>query len=131
MLRSLDMGFRLQRRSLLAGSLLAVACYSPTLPLPPPGEPEVIGLEGTVDRYRLIGRVEPQADVHAINVRTQLLAGQRTGSDGRYDFEVQGLQGDQMELWYVVGNDPSPRVFFLLPPIGDSGGAGAGGVPAQ
>ena len=131
MLRSVDMGFRLRRRSLIAGSLLAVACYSPTLPLPPPGEPEVSGIEGTVDRYRLIGRVEPEADVHAINVRTQLLAGQRTGSDGRYDFEVQGLQGDQMELWYVVGNDLSPRAFFLLPPIDGAGGPGAGGAPTQ
>jgi hypothetical protein len=121
------MGFRLQRRSLLAGALLAVACYSPTLPLPPPGKPEVSAIVGQPGYYRLVGRVEPQADVFARNRRTDLNAGQFTSS-GSYDFVVQGEEGDQMELWYIVGADVSPRVAFLLPPD-ENGMGGAGGAP--
>src|SRR5262245_11247327 len=99
MLRSREMGFRLPRRSLLAAGLIAVGCYSPTLPLPPPGKPEITSVEGT-DRYRLVGEVEPHGEVTARNRRTLLLAGQLTESSGHYDFEVAGQEGDQMELWY-------------------------------
>jgi hypothetical protein len=129
MLRSRTMGLRLQRRSLLAGALVAVACYSPTLPLPPPGQPEVSAVAGTRDRYRLMGQVEPHSEVIARNRRTELLAGQLTGGDGRYDFVVDGLEGDSMELWYVVGKDASPRLLFVLPAADDGGAAGAGGAP--
>jgi hypothetical protein len=67
--------------------------------------------------------VQPQADVFARNRRTDFNFGQFTSS-GAYDFVVQGEEGDQMELWYIVGSDASPRVAFLLPPdIGGAGGA--------
>lgn len=131
MLSCLPMGFRLQRRSLFAGALLAVACYSPTLPLPPPGKPEVSAVVGTTDRYRLTGVVEPHGEVVARNRRTALLAGQVTGGTGRYDFEVVGAEGDSMELWYVVGTEASPRTKFVLaaPADPDAGQGGAGGGP--
>lgn len=122
------MGFRLRPQSLLVGALLAVACYSPTLPLPPPGEPEISALQGATDRYRLTGRVEPHAEVIARNRRTELLVGEVTGGDAQYDFVVDGHEGDTMELWYVVGNDASPRTIFVLPPV-DFGSGGAGGAP--
>jgi hypothetical protein len=122
------MAFRLQRRSLFAGALLAAACYSPTLPLPPPGKPEVSAVVGTRDRFRLTGLVEPHAEVVARNRRTALLAGQLTGGSGRYDFEVVGLEGDSMELWYVVGTEASPRLTFVLEASGPPGPAGDGGA---
>jgi hypothetical protein len=121
------MGFRLERRSLLAGALLAVACYSPTLPLPPPGKPEVSAVEGKPGYYRLVGQVQPTAEVFARNRRTLLGNFQDTGNSGRYDFEVPGEAGDEMELWYAVGNDESPRVLFELPQ--NESGGGAGGAP--
>ena len=83
---------------------------------------------GATDQYRLVGRVEAHADVVALNRRTEKLTGQLTGGDGRYDFIVEGQEGDQMELWYVAGKDPSPRTLFLLPSA-DSGTGGAGGGP--
>ena len=128
MLRCHGMGFRLVRRTLLAGALLAVACYSPTLPLPPPGQPEVSAIEGKPGSYRLMGQVEPHAEVFARNTRTNLNAGQLTGTSGRYDFEVQGEAFDAMQLWYVIGKDQSPMVFFELPPL-EGGAGGAGGSP--
>ena len=128
MLRSRVMGFRLARRSLLAGGLLAIACYSPTLPLPPPGKPEVSAVEGKPGTYRLMGQVEPHAEVFARNRRTAMDRGQMTQGSGKYDFEVEGAEGDEMELWYVVGKDPSPRVLFVLPPY-ELGVGGAGGSP--
>jgi hypothetical protein len=121
------MGFRLERRSLLAGALVAVACYSPTLPLPPPGKPEVSSIVGQPGYYRLVGRVQPNSDVFARNRRTDSNFGQFTSS-GTYDFKVEGEEGDQMELWYLVGSDVSPRVAFLLPPD-ENGAGGAGGAP--
>ena len=122
---------RVPRRRLLAWGLLAAACYSPTLPLPPPGRPTVTSVEGT-DRYLLAGRVEPKARVFAINVHTNAIVGFHTGADGAYTLEVRGTEGDQMRLWYTIGTDSSPFVEFLLPPTsaapgGEAGAAGAGG----
>ena len=77
--------------------------------------------------YRLMGRVEANSDVFARNRRTDLNSGQFTSS-GVYDFVVQGEEGDQMELWYIVGSGVSPRVAFLLPPD-ENGAGGAGGAP--
>jgi hypothetical protein len=123
------MAFCLRRRSLLAG-LLAMACYAPTLPLPPPGKPEASAVEGKPGYYRLIGTVEAHAEVFARNRSNDLSFGQQTGGTGRYDFEVRGEAGDQMDLWYVVGNDTSPRLLFVLPPAEiDPGVGGAGGSP--
>jgi hypothetical protein len=127
MLRCGLMGFRLLRRTLLAFGLAAFACYSPTLPLPPPGRPEVSGVAATSDQYRLRGQVEPHAEVVERNRSSSLLYGELTGGDGRYDFIVIGTEGDEMELWYTVGKDSSPRVLFVLPPLEN----GAGGAPAQ
>jgi hypothetical protein len=121
------MGFRLWRRTLLAFGLAALACYSPTLPLPPPGKPDVSSVVQTTDQYRLRGQVQPHAEVIARNRDSSLLYGELTGGDGRYDFVVIGTAGDEMELWYTVGNDSSPRVLFVLPPLGN----GEGGAPAQ
>ena len=127
MLRSRAMGFRLLRRSLLAGGLAALACYSPTLPLPPPGKPEVSEIQGQPGLYRLVGTAQAHAEVFARNQNTSPVRswGQQTGADGRYDFTVEGQPLDPMELWYVVGKDSSPRVLFQLPPLE----SGTGGAP--
>src|SRR6186997_1077858 len=114
MLRSRGMGFRLPRRDLLAAGLILVGCYSPTLPLPPPSKPEVSALSEP-GQYRFTGKVEPGAEVVALNRRSNLMFGQLTGGDGRYDFIVLGAPDDRIQFWYVVGKDSSPSITVLLP----------------
>jgi hypothetical protein len=90
----------------------------------------VSAVEGKPGYYRLLGQVQPRGEVFARNRNTDLGFIQQTGSSGRYDFEVQGEAGDEMDLWYSVGNDTSPRVLFVLPPVViDPGGGGVGGAP--
>lgn len=108
------MGHRPSRRALLLlGALLAGACYAPTLPLPPPVQPDVNGPTET-GTYRLEGNVTPNAHVIALNSRTNLSAGQQTGDSGHYDFEIAAEAGDAILLWYVVGVDQSPPVSFSI-----------------
>jgi hypothetical protein len=116
------MGFRLPRRDLFAAGLLLVGCYSPTLPLPPPSEPEVtVQADG---QYRFVGKVEPGAEVVALNRHSNLMFGQLTGGDGAYDFLVLGDSEDRIQFWYVVGKDQSPSITVLLPYPEGQGGAG-------
>jgi hypothetical protein len=103
-----------RRALLLLGALLVGACYAPTLPLPPPVEPDVSGPTET-GTYYLEGNVTPNAHVIALNERTNLSAGQQTGSDGHYGFEIAAEAGDPIVLWYVVGVDQSPPVAFDIP----------------
>lgn len=103
------------RRALLVlGALVLGACYAPTLPLPPPVDPDIDGPTET-GTYRLSGNVTPNALVIALNRRTDLSFGQQTAGDGHYDFEIEADPGDAITLWYVAGVDQSPPVIFSIP----------------
>ena len=99
----------------LAG--LAVACLSPTLPLPPPERPMVTGTE-TAGLVRLSGAVEPQSEVFALNHNNNLISGEYTES-GAYDFTLQAEERDWVSLWYVHETEASPATDFVvkIPPV--------------
>jgi hypothetical protein len=122
------MRFRLPRRWLLLGAVVALGCYSPTLPLPPPVKPDITLT--TTGVYRVHGGVVPNAQVFALNERTNLLDGQQTGENGVYDFELHEAQaGDVFTLWYQAGTDLSPGTVFYLPDgLSGAGGSGASGA---
>ena len=114
MLRSLEM-FPRPRRSWLAGlalALFAVGCLSPTLPLPPPSEPNVAStdIEGLV---QLTGNVQPDSEVFALNHTTNLISGQYTPS-GAYDFKMPAQERDGISFWFVHGTVESPPIEFVV-----------------
>ena len=106
---------RLMRRLLLvvAGVCLA-SCLSPTLPLPPPDRPDVSAPDEN-GLVRLQGVAAPQAEVIAWNHDTDLIAGQVTGDDSRYDFTIQAEAHDFIELWYVQGSEESQSIRVVVP----------------
>jgi len=111
MLRSLAMALRTWRRWLMGAALFAAGCLSPTLPLPPPNEPNQSSVsDGLV---RLTGTVEPQSEVFALDRNSNLISGQYTDS-GNYDFTIQAAEHDSMSLWYVNGTVESPPKDFIL-----------------
>src|SRR5262245_38269088 len=79
------------RRSLLLAGLLALGCYAPTLPLPPPQKPEITMTES--GNFRLRGGIVPESQIFALNERNGLIGGQQVGSSGLYDFELQSAEG--------------------------------------
>ena len=105
---------RLGRRLLLGGlpALVAVACLSPTLPLPPPSPPDVQQIG--VGQYRLQGTIPFAGTVLVLDRRTRLVYG-KVVSDV-YTLDVTGDLGDDMVLWYEVGQDVSDVTEFTLDP---------------
>jgi hypothetical protein len=95
-------------------ALAAVGCLSPTLPMPPPEEPNMTAPDET-GSVRLQGLVEAHAWVFAVNRETQLGYLQGTGADGRYDLEVKASSGDTFLLWYEIGEERSQAVRFTIP----------------
>jgi CRISPR/Cas system-associated protein Cas5 (RAMP superfamily) len=109
--------FRGSRRRLLwvsVSTLLSVACLSPTLPLPPPSEPTVEGptAEGKV---LLTGTVGERAHVLVANMRLRRSWGEYAGPDGNYALLIDAQAGDELVLWYEVGNEQSPSTYFTVP----------------
>jgi len=105
----------LLRRLLLACmGLFLASCLSPTLPLPPPTQPEVSSpdAEGFV---RLQGIAAPRAEVLAWNRNSGLISGQVTGENSRFDFLIRAAVDDTIELWYTKGTDESQSVVFSVP----------------
>jgi hypothetical protein len=99
------------------GALCAVAvgCLSPTLPLPPPAEPDVAGpneqglvtLSGTVE--------QPESTVLALNQSTAHIDGTFADTEGRFSFQLLAKPGDPVELWWEFGNQASSRRLFRIP----------------
>jgi hypothetical protein len=104
------------RRAVLVGAaLVASGCLSPTLPLPPPVQPDVAGpdLDGNVE---LTGYVSPNAEVFAYNSSnaSRLINGYITGDDGHYDFKLAAQKNDLVVFWYSVSNEDAPSIVFKI-----------------
>lgn len=106
------------RRRVLPTLLVVVAgCLSPTLPLPPPADPEIeVVSQGLVE---LSGEVpEPSVPVIAQNVRTEVFAGEMADERGAYRFQIAAEPGDPMRLWYTHSLDKSEEAKFSIPEVG-------------
>lgn len=97
----------------MAALVLVASCLSPTLPLPPPANPEVRSVgQGLVE---LSGEVPvSDAQVFAANDATGVYAGSDAEA-GRYRFRIPAEPGDPMRLWYVDGLEKSFEVPFTIP----------------
>jgi len=99
--------------TLLTG-VVAQSCLSPTLPLPPPEQPQVDGPDPATGEVRLRGAVPSRSQVQAINLRTLDIRGQVVGSDGLYDFGLPAQIGDEISLYYRQGTTESPSINFAI-----------------
>jgi len=104
----------LRRFLLLSAGVCLAGCLSPTLPLPPPDRPDVSSPDES-GFVRLQGVAPADAEVIAWNHRNDLIAGQVTGDDARYDFTMKAEVNDVIELWYVVGSEESQSVRINVP----------------
>ena len=103
------------RRWLLGAALAlgASACLSPTLPLPPPGAPEVsaVDKDGNVT---LTGTANANAVVFAFDDRTEGGAIATASSAGGYAMKLAAKTGDTIEVWQEVGGDRSASVIVTV-----------------
>jgi len=113
----------LTRRLLLVTAFVAVSsCLSPTLPLPPPNQPDVQGPDAA-GNVTLSGQVIRGANVYANNLNSGASAGQKSDSQtGQYRFKIAAAVGDQMEFFYIYDSVSSDRTYFTIGgPVAPSG----------
>lgn len=104
--------------ALLATSLvatgLALACTTPTLPLPPPlalaSVPDSDGIV-TVSGSSLEG-----AWVTCVNLDTELGHVVRADDMGFFTIRIEAQPGHYLNVWQRVGPDMSPGVDLVVPP---------------
>lgn len=95
----------------------AAGCLSPTLPLPPPDEPESIrGNDGETE-WEVRGTCTPGALVLVRNIDRGTIDGaDDQNADGRYFVRVRGAACAACEVFELVDGDISPATFFVLEP---------------
>lgn len=104
---------RLLHRLLLSASVLAVACASPTLPLPPPeGEAAAPTEAGLV---KVTGNANDDAFVACLNLRTEEGVIVRADRMGRFELTLEGRSGDDLELWQIIGSDTGEHDYITVP----------------
>lgn len=98
------------------GAMLGLAaCNSPTLPLPPPAQPDVTVQQGMALLVGERGSVEPKALVIAVNSASGQGAVATADYEGAWRMQVQAKRGDAIELWQRVGNDDSDSIVVVVP----------------
>jgi len=102
----------------LAAVILPSACLSPTLPLPPPEQPDTIEGPDSEGNVRFTGTVPLYGVVYALNPATDMGAFQRTRENGRYDLVLAASVGDEILLSYTLERETSGtrRVVVPAPP---------------
>ncbi len=114
--------------SLGLSSLLVAGCYSPTLPLPPPSQPEITA-PNDAGMIEIRGAVRPRSEVFAKNQRSLEIVGEETGSSGLYELTMMAESNDRIIVWYKDGSEESEFVELLvLPRVEAQGGAGGQGA---
>jgi len=116
----------LHKLALAALLTVPLGCLSPTLPLPPPGRPDVSPPDGS-GITTLIGRVPGGTTAIAFNLDSGRLVGQVTDDDGEYELAMPAEIGDQIAIWYRDGLTESGAVEVTVPAtqadLGPLGGA--------
>lgn len=99
----------------LLGFCLLGACLSPTLPLPPPEEPDGISPATEEGVWEVRGSNTPGSVVFVKNLSTGVIAGaEDKDSDGRYFIRIEGTMCDGAEVREIIGTDTSDATFFVL-----------------
>jgi hypothetical protein len=100
----------LRRRLFVTGTLCVLGafmgCLSPTLPLPPPSQPEVTAPDENGEVV-LSGAVLPDSEALATNLRTNEIRGQFTRS-GFYEIRLPAVVGDEISVFYIHESRLSP-----------------------
>jgi hypothetical protein len=113
--------------SALSGAAVAllVGCLSPTLPLPPPDEPNQIEQAGTPGMWEIAGNCNPGAMVLIRNERTGIISGiEDPGHTGRYLLEIAAVACDPATVFEAVDDTMTGGTFFLVRAV-------INGVPQQ
>ena len=107
---------RLPRWILVAVVALGIGvagCQSPTLPLPPPGQPEVgqVQSDGTVTIH---GDAMRDAMVFGYNDRTGQGVIDTATPSGDYTLVMKAQIGDDIEIWQQVGSEISSPIIVRV-----------------
>lgn len=99
--------------AVVALGLAVAGCQSPTLPLPPPGQPEVseVSSEGTVT---VQGDAMADALVFGLNDRTGRGAIDTATASGNYRLVIEARVGDQLEIWQQLGSEASSPILVRV-----------------
>jgi hypothetical protein len=101
--------------------VLALACASPTLPLPPPVAPE-LGTPPDADHVHLVatcGGAEPGAVILIINNSPsvpddQSVGGSRADGCGAWDATVYAHSGDFLDITQELGSESSQTLVYQV-----------------
>ena len=91
-------------------------CDSPTLPLPPPANPQVV-LQGS-DAVVTGGdsSAEPHANIICFDQSTGLGSWTDANDQGAYVLTIPAKAGDALECWQRAGGSSSSSVSLVVPP---------------
>jgi hypothetical protein len=87
---------------------------SPTLPLPPPGEPNVTAPDAN-GNVTLSGTVRPRAEAVAYHPRSDKAFSHFTDETGAYEIQLPAESGDEISFRYRVHSQLSEAVMVIVP----------------
>ncbi len=114
---------RALRHAVLAATVfVAIACASPTLPLPPPAVPTIAQSTTDPTKYHLVSTrgAEANAIIVVVNPNPALpldkrVSGSQADVSGSWDCDVQATRGDVLEITQEFGSTRSTPTNVQVP----------------
>jgi len=98
--------------------VMMAACLSPTLPLPPPDEPESIQIAAVDGMWDVRGNCSPGAVVLVENVATgEIFGTEDRDYDGEYFVRVAADTCDVGEIYELLDSNVSATTVFVFEPV--------------
>lgn len=104
-----------RRLVFVVAALAATSCLAPTLPLPPPAEPNLSGPDEQ-GLIHLSGRAPVGSWVFAMNRVNNVGTFQAARDNGDYDLTLPAKVGDSLFLWYEIDGDTSESLTIEVEP---------------
>ena len=104
-----------RRVFLFATTALLASCLSPTLPLPPPAEPDSILPGSEKGVWSIRGNCSPGAIVLINNLNSGTITGtEDRDHNGRYFVQVPAEECDVAEVWELIDTTVSNSTYFVI-----------------
>lgn len=103
--------------ALFALGAIAGGCLAPTLPIPPPGQPEISGPDasGLVTLKGAADSAQPNAEVAAYNPVTREGRFTVASPNGSWELTIPATSKQTLWLWQTVGFERSSQIEVHIP----------------
>jgi hypothetical protein len=104
-------------RACVLGALALGGCLAPTLPVPPPSQPDITApdADGNVTLRGRPGGATGNAEITVFKPENETFVGALSKADGSWLIQIRARSKEKLWVWQTVGYDRSGHIEVEVP----------------